>query len=113
MGVRILHDSEQGYAALFCSTTDVAFGPIFTNGDRSCDYPDADERAQAFLRWLDYAPRWNAYVKLADPVRRDARVLSDVGLMQAYTDWLAQEADQVKREAAAEQARFDAEMADD
>ncbi len=113
MGVRILHDSEQGYAALFCSTSDVAFGPIFTQGDKSCDFADADERAQSFLRWLEYAPKWVNYVNYVDTGRRDPRELTDTGLMQAYTDWLAQEADQMKREAAAEQARFDAEMADD
>ena len=30
MGVRIVHDRDQGLAALFCSTSDFAFGPVFS-----------------------------------------------------------------------------------
>ena len=53
MSVRILHDSDQDVAVLFCSTTDWAFGPVITDGD---DH-DAVERAEAFLRWLVIDPR--------------------------------------------------------
>jgi hypothetical protein len=32
MGCRIIHDREQNIAALYCSTSDVAFGPVFNEG---------------------------------------------------------------------------------
>ncbi len=106
MGVRILHDSEQGYAALYCSTSDVAFGPIFNEGDASFDYKAADERAQAFLKWCDVAPKWNSYEKVADMGRRDPRELTDAGIQAAYSDWRAQERDQYEREDAAERQQW-------
>jgi hypothetical protein len=78
MGVRILNAGSQ--AALYCSTSEVAFGPIFHDDD---DH-DADERAEAFLRWL--APR-------------DPREFIGDELEQKYAEWRAQEAAQWKREA--------------
>ncbi len=87
-------------------------GRVFDDGE-SKGYDGAQERASAFLRWLDEAPQWNAYDKTADLGRRDPRELSDAGLQAAYSDWLAQESAQYQREASAEQAKFDAEMADD
>ncbi len=116
MGVRILHDSEQGYAALFCSTSDMAFGPIFGKGDAP-EYKDADERAQAFLRWLENVSpaRWRSF----DPGivigshAYDPRSLSDGGLQRAYSDWLAQESEQYQREDAAERQQWADELADD
>ena len=81
MGCRILHDHDQDLAALYCSTTGVAFGPVF--GDSDVDpFPDAYERAEAFLRWLPMDPR----------------VLDDGTLQLKYSEWLAQEQDQQKRE---------------
>ena len=76
MGCRILHDRESDYAALYCSTVEVAFGPIFHADDEH----DAEERAQAFLEWL----------------REDARRYGEAELQQRYSMWLAQEAEQWK-----------------
>jgi hypothetical protein len=79
MGCRIMHDREQNIAALYCSTSDIAFGPLFTDGDNG---QDAGERAEAFCRWL--------------PV--DPRGLDGPDLMMRHCDWLAQEEAQYKRE---------------
>jgi len=95
MGVRILYDDGRrgGYsgsqAALYCSTSGVAFGPVFSEGDSK----DADERAEAFLRFLN----------------GDPRRLSDTELQLKYSEWLVQEAAQYAAEAAAEAAK-DAEL---
>jgi hypothetical protein len=87
MGVRILHDREQNYAALYCSTTDVVFGPLFNDSD---DHEhDAEERAHAFLRWLP----------------KDARQYDDVELAAKYSDWRAQEATQWQAEKDADDAK--------
>jgi hypothetical protein len=42
MGVRIIENTEDGYKALYCSTTMTAFGSIF--------YEDDD--VEDFLEWL-------------------------------------------------------------
>jgi len=42
MSVHLLTDTDSGATALYCSTTDWAFGPVF----------EAREEAEAFLRWL-------------------------------------------------------------
>ena len=80
MAVRILYDGDHDMAALYCSTTDVAFGPIFT--DEDCH--DGEERAEAFLRWLPL----------------DARRYSDFGLLEQYHLWRLQESEQWTREEA-------------
>jgi hypothetical protein len=80
MGVRILHDNDRNMAAIYCSTTDLAFGPVFY-ADRE---HDADERAEAFLRWLP----------------KDARVYDGAELSLAFSEWLAQELAQWQREEA-------------
>jgi hypothetical protein len=67
MGCRILYDSESDYAALYCSTTMVAFGPIFHDEGEG-----ADAEAEAFMKWLV----------------RDPRTLSDGELQAAYSEWL-------------------------
>ena len=90
MGVHILSDerreySSVGHAVLFCSTTDWAFGPVFTSDD---DH-DATERAEAFCRWLG---------------TRDPRSFTDAELEAKYADWRTQEAAQWHAEAAAEAA---------
>lgn len=88
MGVRILHDARADLATFFCSTTDWSFGPVFyADGGHS-----ADERAEAFLRWLR-----------ADP--RDVLLSGgDAGLERKYIEWRAQEAAQWKAQAEAEAA---------
>ncbi len=93
MGVRILYDREADNACLFCSTTDVVFGPVFQDGPEH----DADERAEAFCRWFESdACDWFAYE--SSHARRDLRCLTDAGLMRAYYDWGKQEAAQYLRE---------------
>lgn len=87
MSVRILtnvrrDDDQSRHAVLFCSTTEWAFGPVFYDDD----HHDADERAEAFCRWLG---------------TRDPRSLTDAELERAHTDWRAQESDQWKAEAVA------------
>lgn len=66
MGVRILEDRETGQAALFCSTADWAFGPLFQNRDR----------AESFLAWLDSI---------------DPRRLNDAELEAKHAEWHALE----------------------
>jgi hypothetical protein len=78
MGVRILADDRM--AVLYCSTTDWAFGPVFQDGGSF----DAAERAESFLRFLG---------------ARDPRQFTDKALEDLYSQWLAQEADQWKKEA--------------
>ncbi len=87
MGVRILYDSHSDMAALYCSTTDVAFGPVFSGDDSG---HDANERVEAFTRWL----------------RQDARTFSDSELQLKYSEWLTQEPAQWAAEEAAEMERF-------
>jgi hypothetical protein len=79
MGVRILTDRSSDQAVLTCSTTDWAFGPVVSDSD----HHDAEERLEAFLRWL----------------RVDPRSLSDGLLQTRYSAWRAQEADQWRLEA--------------
>ena len=104
MAVCILHDRQQDQAVLYCTTTDWAFGPVFA-ADAEGDH-DAEERAEAFLRWLGKAPRWFDYERdgLAVAGRRDPRQLTERGLERAVYDWRAQEAEQWKAEADAEAA---------
>ena len=87
MGVRILTTADGDHACLYCSTTDWAFGPVFY----AAEYPTADERATAFLAWIDQAPSPYERVLHGDD-RRDVRTLSEQGLERAYHDWLTCEA---------------------
>ncbi len=94
MGVRILFDSDNDVAALYCSTTDVAFGPVFYGDTKS----GSEDRAEAFCRWFQSeACSWRKYEREALG-SRDPRSLTDTGLQAAYSDWLAQEAAQYLRE---------------
>ena len=81
MGARILHDAHSDTAALFCSTSVWAFGPVFSNRDGR----SADERAEAFLRWLAVDPR----------------SMTEQDLAIKHSEWFAQEEDQIRREEAA------------
>lgn len=68
MGLRILHDSTGGHAALYCSTTDWAFGPVFYETVDST----AEDQAECFIHWLP----------------QDARRYSDTELERKYAEWL-------------------------
>jgi len=102
MGCRIIHDRDQNYAVLYCSTTMRTFdGPIFSDSEDHAH--DAEERAEAFCRWLDSTDTWWQYERHALlSGRRDPRQLTAAGLERAYSDWLAQEAEQWAREEAAQ-----------
>lgn len=76
MGVRILGDYKR--AVMYCSTTDWAFGPVFSDDDEH----DADERIHAFLRWL----------------KVDPRTFEDAELESKYCEWRSQEKAQWKAE---------------
>lgn len=93
MGVQILHDTRNNVACLTCSTSDVAFGPLFSDTDTH----DADERAEAFTRWLATA-NCATFERSLVTSRNDPREFTESGLMAAYTAWLAQEPAQWERE---------------
>jgi hypothetical protein len=78
MGVRVLHDVNHDMACMYSSSTDWAFGPIFYDENGH----DAEERIEAFCRWLV----------------RDPRELSELELSGKYLEWRAQEEEQWKRE---------------
>ena len=84
MGVRILNDNYDSQANMFCSTTEVAFGPVFHEDHGH----DASERIESFLRYLK---------------GRDPRSMNENELLAAYSVWRSQEADQWKREEAEEE----------
>lgn len=95
MGVRILADNAQivKHAAMYCSTSDWAFGPVFYDHNGK----DAAERAEAFLRWLpNHSPKQEHIGAFG--WRGDPRNLNDQGLEQAYSAWRAQEEAQFERE---------------
>lgn len=77
MGVRIL--ANEGLTALYCSTSDIAFGPVFYDSE----FHSAAERAESFLRFLG---------------ARDARQFSDKALLDLYAQWHAQEGAQWRTE---------------
>ena len=79
MGVRILNDTQDSVACFFCSTTEVAFGPLFHDEKEH----DASDRAESFLRYLK---------------GRDPRRMAQPELIAAHAVWRRQEADQWKRE---------------
>lgn len=94
MGLRILYDARQDHAALYCSTSDWAFGPVFY-GNREIY---ALERAEAFIRWL---PNFSPQEKEIGPLgyrNADPRTLTEQGVERAYGEWLAQEQAQYKAE---------------
>ncbi len=92
MGVRILTDRSgtRNVSVLYCSTSDVAFGPLFSEDD----WRDSEDRAAAFLIFLDM----------------DARRYSDAELMAKYSEWLTQEASQYAKERLAELERDEEDL---
>lgn len=107
MGVRIAHDKDMDIAILFCSTTDTAFGPVFSDGEHD---HDAQERAEAFLRWIERTDTWHDYDQVGLNVGsrrdRDVRQLTDGALELAYSAWLVQEAEQWAREDREEREKY-------
>ena len=65
MGVRVLEGKGQDGACLYCSTTDWAFGPLFSDG----------EAAEKFLAYA------------AEHDGRDLRLLTDEQLQRLYSAW--------------------------
>jgi hypothetical protein len=92
MGVRVLHDEENAMAAIFCSTSDFAFGPVL----HAKDGRPADERAEAFIRYVNAHPESNPTSGLFG--KFDIRHLSDEQLENKYHQWLAQENTQFAEE---------------
>lgn len=85
MGTRILFDGDN--AVLYCSTSDWAFGPVFSKNDDQ----DALERAENFLKWVQDRLGIYDWEKLppmfTQTVRLDVRVLTPQGLQKAYSEW--------------------------
>lgn len=79
MAVEIIHDTRREIAVMVCTTTDTAFGPIFTG-------PGCAEDADDFLNWL---PR-NADPSLVLPMvghGDDPRDYKDHGLERMVMRW--------------------------
>lgn len=86
MGTRILFDGDN--AVLYCSSSDWAFGPVFSKTEDQ----DALERAENFLKWLE--PQlgrfeWQPLPPMfTQKTKLDVRVLTEAGLQKAYSEWL-------------------------
>lgn len=94
MGVRTLRGDDQ--ACMYCSTTDWAFGPVFSDDGNH----GAEERIESFLRW--FARNGNT-----GPLHySDPRQLTDSELESKYTDWRAQEEAQWAAEEKAEEDKW-------
>lgn len=70
MGVRILYDSEARRAALYCSTSEMPFGPLFVDDDAG---HTGRELAESFLKWANL----------------DVRKLTEKELIELVADWTA------------------------
>lgn len=82
MGCRILSDRADENAALYCSTTGVAFGPIFSDeGD------GAEAEAELFCKWVEVDPR-----RLTDSALQ-AKYSEWLGVREAFKKRLQEEAD--------------------
>jgi len=68
MGVRIMIDSKRRVGALYCDTSDWAFGPVFNGGDPR-------EEIESFL----------GYARKQDI--NDVRVLNDFELRELHSRW--------------------------
>jgi hypothetical protein len=85
MSVHTLIGDKQ--AAMYCSTSDWAFGPVFSDTKTH----DAAERVESFLRFL----------------KVDPRILDETELEKKYHEWRAQEDAQWLAELMAEAADDD------
>ena len=98
MSIRILRNAEDTRAALYCSTTDWAFGPVF--GEYHEDWPggerlDASEVALEFIGWL----------------LLDAREYKDANLEAKYHEFMAALPGLLRAEWEAEEAEAEEEEA--
>lgn len=94
MGVRIIHGQDE--AVLYCSTTDWAFGPVFSDDGNH----GAVERAEAFLRWF------HTHGNVGPLHYDDPRQLTDSELESKYSEWRSQEEAQWTAEDEAEKAKW-------
>lgn len=93
MGVDILNDEQSGKAALYCTTSGVAFGPIF----------DGRYEAEDFLWWMKNGRQDNAAAaKIAGPIQGDGTDARDWHESSLYYLVLAfrreQESERMERE---------------
>lgn len=79
MAVAIISDVVDDTAALYCTTTMVAFGPVFTG-------PDAEGRAHVFLKWLR-EEGWDPSLSLMGS-GRDPREYSPTHLSLIVDRWV-------------------------
>lgn len=78
MGVRILYDPEAEMAALYCSTTGIAFGQVFyETGDPH--YISARDMADQFIQWLPQDARRYSDTQLAEKHAEFVEKVQDVG----------------------------------
>ena len=82
MAVQIIHDHQQQIAAMYCTTTDHAFGPVFTG-------PGCEEDADDFLNWLARNPDLSLTLPFAmhSSKGEDPRDYTDTGLERMYHRW--------------------------
>lgn len=93
MGCRTISSHMGSVAVMYCSTTEWAFGPVFYD----TEVHSADERIEAFMRWL-----------VVDP-----RSLDDMQLQSKYGEWRSQEKEQWAREEEEESKRYLDDMIDE
>lgn len=91
MGVRIISNSADDLAALYCSTSDFAFGPVFYADDDAT----ASERAEDFCDWFMSGGARIAASRLGlVPILRfggtDPREWMQGDLERLYGAWLAE-----------------------
>lgn len=83
MAVEIIHDRARQVAAMWCNTTDTAFGPVFTG-------PTAYDDCEEFIEWLRargtqfLAPR-----RFRDETRdgSDPRDWTEAGIVWVVNRW--------------------------
>lgn len=87
MAVHVVYDSDLDTAALICTTSEWAFGPVFRG-------PDADEQAQEFVDWFASGAAARAATEIgvhqiAGRSGADPRHWDDQALEQLLNRWRA------------------------
>lgn len=81
MAVGIVHDALQGIACMYDTTTDQAFGPVFSG-------PSADTEVQEFMDWLrENPPHWAVAVANSGTDGTDPRHYIPSELESAVKFW--------------------------